>query len=102
MFAYGDPRCCHCGCGHAAACAQPGQNGAAMALQVCAAIGLCDQTSGRTQSTSRKLQMQSVVKDDQSNLQDNPLCPFCTAAVGYVKAWAPHLTLDSLLLSLFS
>ena len=53
-------------------------------MQVCAAIGLCDQTSGGLpgRSTSRKLQF---VAEEEEPLQDNPLCPFCTAAVSYAK-----------------
>ncbi|KAK9794929.1 hypothetical protein WJX73_010113 [Symbiochloris irregularis] len=51
--------------------------------QVCAAIGLCDQTgSQQARSVSRKLQ---ALAGSDTPVQDSPLCPFCTAAVSYVK-----------------
>ena len=52
------------------------------ALQVCAAVGLCDQSAGRQMpvSHSRKL-----LVEDQKMVGDDTFCQFCTMAVSYIK-----------------
>ncbi len=63
---------------------------ALMAVQVCAAVGLCDQSAGRQMvSHSRKLLV------EEQNLGDDTFCQFCTMAVSYIKVSSPfimHLT----------
>lgn len=51
-------------------------------LQVCAAVGLCDQSGGRQMpvSHSRKL-----LVEEQKLVGDDTFCQFCTMAVSYIK-----------------
>ena len=62
-------------------------------MQVCAFVGLCDGTSAqqagqRTMDTSRRLLASQAAGQSVQGTQsvgDDPLCPFCTTAVTYIK-----------------
>ena len=58
--------------------------------QVCAAVGLCDQTARSVDgAVSKSLRLLSDVHAGQSSvhskLQDDTFCQFCTVAVSYIK-----------------
>ena len=67
-------------------------------MQVCAFVGLCDGSSAALQQpgmhVSRRLQAgaaahQAAGTQASQKVGENPLCPFCTTAVAYIKVCEP-------------
>ena len=61
--------------------------------QVCAAVGLCDQSAGSAEtSVSKSRRLLADIHPAQSKagpLGDDTFCQFCTMAVSYIKVQPP-------------
>ena len=60
-------------------------------LQVCAAVGLCDQSAVSREAIFAKSRRLLMADEDTKSVGDDTFCAFCNMAVSYMKVASHYL-----------